>query len=87
MSTSSTQFYAANVSDFKTMKVDKATVGHKTAARNCKIQVLQLVVHGYCTKLSQTLTVCTSIESAFIRRLSDMGNGYWWNLRSLKVVL
>ncbi|EIE79991.1 hypothetical protein RO3G_04696 [Rhizopus delemar RA 99-880] len=46
-----------------------------------------LVVHGYCTKLSQTLTVCTSIESAFIRRLSDMGNGYWWNLRSLKVVL
>ncbi|KAG1487838.1 hypothetical protein G6F46_014354 [Rhizopus delemar] len=26
-------------------------------------------------------------KSAFIRRLSDMGNGYWWNLRSLKVVL
>ncbi|KAG1530273.1 hypothetical protein G6F51_013889 [Rhizopus arrhizus] len=64
-----------------------ATVGQKTAARNCKIPVLQLVFHGYCTKLSQILTVCTSMESAFIRRLSDMGNGYWWNLRSLKVVL
>ncbi|KAG1029711.1 hypothetical protein G6F43_014000 [Rhizopus delemar] len=62
----------------------KHTVGQKTAARNCKIQALQLVVHGYCTKLSQTLTVCTSIESAFIRRLADMGNGYWWNLIMLK---
>ncbi|KAG1038185.1 hypothetical protein G6F43_012731 [Rhizopus delemar] len=44
----------------------------------------RLLVHGYCTKLSQTLTVCTSIERAFIRRLSDMGNGYWWNLILLK---
>ncbi|KAG0731400.1 hypothetical protein G6F23_015345 [Rhizopus arrhizus] len=56
------------------------TVGQKIAARNCKIPVLQLVVYGYCTKLSQTLIVCTSLERAFIRRLSDMDNGYWRNL-------
>ncbi|EIE86691.1 hypothetical protein RO3G_11402 [Rhizopus delemar RA 99-880] len=53
--------------------------------KHLKHKLHTLVVHGYCTKLSQTLTVCTSIESAFIRRLSDMGNGYWWNLRSLKL--
>ncbi|KAG1129009.1 hypothetical protein G6F37_014169 [Rhizopus arrhizus] len=63
------------------------TVGQKTDARNCKIPVLQLVVYGYCTKLSQTLIVCTSLERAFIRRLSDMGNDYWWNLRLLKGIL
>src|SRR6478735_5433381 len=56
------------------------TVGQKTDARNCKIPVLQLVVYGYCTKLSQTLIVSTSLERAFIRRLSDMGNDYWRNL-------
>ncbi|KAG1170886.1 hypothetical protein G6F36_011841 [Rhizopus arrhizus] len=56
------------------------TVGQKIAARNCKIPVLQLAVYGYCTKLSQTLIVCTSLERAFIRRLSDMDNGYWRNL-------
>ena len=56
------------------------TVGQKTDARNCKIPVLQLVVYGYCTKLSQTLIVCTSLERAFIRRLSDIGNDYWRNL-------
>ncbi|KAG1126608.1 hypothetical protein G6F37_013772 [Rhizopus arrhizus] len=63
------------------------TVGQKIAARNCKIPVLQLVVYGYCMKLSQTLIVCTSLEGAFIRRLSDMGNSYWWNLILLKGIL
>ena len=63
------------------------TVGQKTDARNCKIPVLQLVVYGYCTKLSQTLIVCSSIGSVFIRRVSDIGNDYWWNLTLLKGVL
>ena len=63
------------------------TVGQKTNARNCKIQVLQLVVYGYCTKLSQTLIVCSSIGSVFIRRVSDIGNDCWWNLTLLKGVL
>ncbi|KAG1016258.1 hypothetical protein G6F25_014113 [Rhizopus arrhizus] len=68
-------------------EMEPITVGQKTDARNCKIPVLQLVVYGYCTKLSQTLIVCTSLERAFIRRLSDMGNDYWWNLRLLKGIL
>ncbi|EIE90065.1 hypothetical protein RO3G_14776 [Rhizopus delemar RA 99-880] len=44
-----------------------------------------MLVHEYCTKLSQTLTVCATIEMAFIRQFSDMDNGYWWNLILLKV--
>ncbi|KAG1066749.1 hypothetical protein G6F42_026606 [Rhizopus arrhizus] len=63
------------------------TVGQKTDARNCKIPVSQLVVNGYCIKLSQTLIVCSSIGSVFIRRVSDIGNDYWWNLTLLKGVL
>ncbi|EIE86702.1 hypothetical protein RO3G_11413 [Rhizopus delemar RA 99-880] len=33
----------------------------------------------------EALEAQATYKSAFIRRLSDMGNGYWWNLRSLKL--
>src|SRR6478735_8837752 len=65
---------------YRIVRRTSLTVGQKIAARNCEIPVLQLVVYGYCTKLSRTLIVCTSLERAFIRRLSDMDNGYWRNL-------
>ncbi|KAG0745152.1 hypothetical protein G6F57_002113 [Rhizopus arrhizus] len=65
--------YGSKAVSFK----EKAAVGQKTAARNCKNAILQLIVYEYCTKLSQTLTVGSSIGRAFIRQVSDMGTGYW----------
>jgi hypothetical protein len=56
--------YGSKAVSFK----EKATVCQKTAARNCKNAILQLIVYEYCTKLSQTLTVCSSIgEHLFVK--------------------